>query len=163
MILLISPYKTSQDCAALIERSTHDTVKVVDSLRLAHASLRTHEFNAVVADENLLECSPGSADTLVGRMGAAVPVFVDMACLRIERVASMVCTACRRRDMEYKIARELAVAELRSEFKSDVTGLLLSSELALKSPNLTSAATEKLAGVLEIARRMKSRLDGSQK
>ena len=159
MILFLSPYQNAPDCAAHIERLTHEQVKIVDSLRLALASLRTHEFIAVVADENLIECTPGSADSLIQRMGAAVPVFVDMACLRVERVAKLVSTACKRRELEYNSAREEAVAELRSEFKSELTGLLISSEIVLKSEGHSKETSEKLMGILEIAKRMKVRLE----
>ncbi len=162
MILFLSPYQNAPDCAAQIERLTHEQVKVVDSIRLALASLRSHEFTAVVADENLIECTPGSADSLVQRMGAAIPVFVDMACLRMERVAKLVAAACKRREAEYKIAREQAAAELRSELKSEVTGLLISSELVLKTPGHSTETSEKLEGILEIAKRMKVRLEEGQ-
>lgn len=159
MILFLSPYQNAPDCAAHIERLTHEQVKIVDSLRLALASLRTHEFIAVVADENLVECTPGSADSLVQRMGAAIPVFVDMACLRGERVAKLVATACKRREAEYKIAREQAVAELRSEFKSELTGLLISSEMVLKTAGNPAETSDRVAAILEIAKRMKVRLE----
>jgi len=43
--------------------------------------------------------------------------------------------------------------------KSEVTGLLLSSEMVLKSLDLSAGACEKLNIVLEIARRMKTRLE----
>jgi hypothetical protein len=161
MILFISPYQNALDCAELIERSTREPVKIVNSIRLALAALHVHEFTTVVADENLLECSPGSADTLVQRMGAAMPVFVDMACLRSERVAKMVDTAYRRRGIEGKIARQQAASELRSELKGEVTGLLLSSEMAIKTPDLPASAAERLVSILDIAKRIKERLDNS--
>jgi hypothetical protein len=132
MILFLSPYQNAPHCAELVQRSTREPVKIVSNVRLALAALRNHEFSLVFADENLLECSPGSSDTLTQRMDSAMPVFVDMACLRIERVAKIVATALHRREVECKIARGLAASELRSELKNDVTGLLLSSELALK-------------------------------
>jgi hypothetical protein len=50
---------------------TREVVKTVDSVRLAVAALRNREFSAVVADENLLECTPGSAEALLERIQSA--------------------------------------------------------------------------------------------
>jgi signal transduction histidine kinase len=161
MILLLSPYQNSQECAALIERATRDQVKIVDSVRLALAALRTHEFVAIVADENLLDCSPKGSDAIVERLGSAIPVFLDMACMRAERISKHVGLALRRRELEYKTTRELAIAELQSELKSEVTGLLISSEIAMKSPNLPVHVSETLTIVLDSARRIRAKLEKS--
>jgi signal transduction histidine kinase len=159
MILLISPYQNAPDCATHIQRATHDTVQTVDSLRLALSALRAKDFIAVVADENLLEVSPGSADSLTQRMGTAIPVFLDMACLKPERIAKLVTVAIRRRELEFNLAREQAIAELSSELKNDLTGLLLSSRMALDSASHSPIAAQQLASVLEIAQRLKQRFD----
>lgn len=159
MILFVSPYQTAPDCVALIESATHTSVKSVGSIRLALAALRNHEFTAVVVDENLLEVSPGSADSLTQRLGGAIPVFLDMSCLRPERVAKFVSAAYRRREVEYGVAREQAIAELHSELKSELTGLLISSKMALENSGLSTKANEQLSAVLEIAQRIKQRLE----
>src|SRR4051794_23777379 len=114
MILLISPYQTAPDCAAQIESATHEQVKIVTSIKLALAALRGGDFKIVAADENLLECSPGSAESLVHRMGGAIPVFVDMACSRPERIVKFILAAIHRRELENDVARQQAIAELRS-------------------------------------------------
>jgi hypothetical protein len=159
MILLLSPYQNAKDCAALIKRATQEDVKHVETIRLALAALRNQEFTTVVADENLLECRPGSADALVQRMQSAVPIFLDMACMRPERVSKFVELALRRREIEYKTARELAAAELKSELKSEVTGLLISSEIALKAANLPPQLNANLSSMLETAKRIKMKLE----
>jgi hypothetical protein len=159
MILFISPYQNANDCATQIERATHEQVKTVDSIRLGLAALRTHEFSLVVADENLLECSLGSADALVQRMQSATPVFLDMACMRAERISKFVELAVRRRQMEYKAVRQLAIAELHSELKSEVTGLLISSEMALKGSSVSAAMSERLTAVLDSAKRIRAKLE----
>jgi signal transduction histidine kinase len=155
MILFISPYQNAPDCATLIERATKDQVTTVDNIREALALLRSQDFTAVIADENLLESTAGSMESLIQRIGPAIPVFLDIACLRPERVAQYVSAAFRRRQCEYNISRELAVAELRSELKSDLTGLLLASEMALKLSGKSEKCAEQLAIVLEIANKMR--------
>ena len=159
MILFISPYQNATDCATQIERATHEQVKTVDSIRLALAALKTHEFTIVVADENLLECSLGSAEALVERMGSALPVFMDMACMKPQRITRFVQLALQRRELQYNAARESAIAELRGELKGELTGLLISSELALKLANVPPVVSEKLALVLDSAKRIRARLE----
>ena len=158
MILLLSPYHNATECAAQIQRATQDKVKTVDTMKLALAALRDQEFTLLVADENLLESDPGSLEALVQRFQAAAPVVVDLACYRPEKVAKVVAAAAKRRALEFEVARKNALEELRSELKSDVTGLLLSSEMVLKTPGLPQTATERIANLLEIANRMRARL-----
>jgi signal transduction histidine kinase len=159
MILLISPYQNANDCATQIQRATHDQVKTVDSVRTGIAALRTYEFTVVVADENLLECSPESVESLVQRMESAVPVFLDMACMKPERITRFVKLALQRRELQYKAARDSAIAELRSELKSELTGLLICSELTIKLGSVPSAVAEKLSLVLDSAKRIREKLD----
>lgn len=158
MILLISPYQNAPTCAAQIERATRDEVKIVNNTRLALAALRTGNFDLVVADENLIESAPGSWDSLIQRMGSAAPLIIDLACLRPEKVVKLVQASRKRRDFDYELARQRARFELESELKSDVTGLLIQSELVLKSEGLSATNTERIKAVLEAARRLRSRL-----
>ena len=160
MILLITPYQNAPDCAAQIERATRDEVKTVNNTRLALSALRTGNFDLVVADENLIESAPGSWDTVIQRMGSASPLVIDLACLRPEKVATLVLASRKRRDFDYEMARQRARFELESELKNDVTGLLIQSELALKSEGLSFTTCERMRAVLETARRLRSRLQG---
>jgi hypothetical protein len=157
MILLITPYQNAPDCAAQIERATRDKVKTVNTLRLALSALREREFSVVVADENFLESTPGSTDSLQQRMHAATPVVIDLLCNRPEKIAKLVSATANRRQLEFDMARCRAVEELRSELKSDVTGLLLSSEMLLKC-DVSERVAERLNTVIEIVQRMKTRL-----
>jgi signal transduction histidine kinase len=163
IFLLLSPYQHANKCAAQMERATQEEVKTVNSMRLAIAALRTQTFGLVVADENLLESTPGSSDALIQRMETASPLWLDMASLRPEKIAKLVVAALKRRALEYKIVREQAIAELRSELKSDVTGLLLSSEMVLKSGGLSPRSSERVNSILETAQRMKTKLDAKAK
>jgi hypothetical protein len=158
MILLVSTYQNALDCAALIQDATHESVKTVTSIRQALNALRVEEFVAVVVDENLLEATPGSFDSLAQRMSAAIPILIDMACLKPERTAKLVNSAFSRRRVEYKMARDQAIAELKSELKSDLTGLMISSRLAMESIR-ESKANDQLSAVLEIAQRIQHRLE----
>lgn len=159
MILLISPYQNATECAAQIERALQEDVKTVNTLRLAIAALRSQDFSLLIADENLIESEPGSSDKLMQRLETAAPVIIDMACLRPDKIASLALATRKRQALEFQLAHDRALNELRSEMKSELTGLLISSEMALKSAGLPTFASEKLNLVLEIARRMQSRLN----
>lgn len=160
MILLISPYQNAPECAALIENATREPVTTVDNIRQALTLLRAQEFSTVAVDENLLEATPGSFDSLSQRMSAAMPVLIDMACLKPQRIAKLVNAAFLRRKVEYKLARDQAVAELKSELKSDLTGLMISSKLAMERP-AGGATEDQLAAILQIAQRIQQRLDAN--
>jgi len=158
MILLLSPYQNALECAAQIERATQQKVKTIDTVPQALAAVREHEFTMVVADENLLESSPGSVNSMMQRMEMATPIVIDLACQRPEKIAKLVLRTAQRRERETEFLRKQAREELRSEFKSDVTGLLLSSEMVLKNSSLPQPAADRITAVVEIAKRMKARL-----
>jgi len=162
MILLLSPYQNAHECAVQIERATRDKVQVADTIRVAVSVLRTQQFALVIADENLIESMPGSAESLLQRMETSMPLVLDLACLKPEKVARAATATLRRRELEFEIARKQVLAELRSEMKSDLTGLLISSEMVLKTAGLSSPVTDRLTAVLEIARRMQTRLKDNQ-
>ncbi|MGZ4789267.1 MAG: hypothetical protein ACXVZV_01795 [Terriglobales bacterium] len=87
-----------------------------------------------------------------------MPIIVDLVCHRPEKIASIVRSIIKRRELEFQIARRQALEELRSELKSDVTGLLLSSEMVLKTSNLPKPAADRLNSIIEIAHKMKTLL-----
>jgi hypothetical protein len=48
---------------------------------------------------------------------------------------------------------------LRSEIRDAVTGILLSTELAMRTPEVPAEAIEKLASVCQLASNIRSRLE----
>jgi len=57
------------------------------------------------------------------------------------------------------IAIRAAESQLRSEIRDAVTGILLSTELAMRTPELPAEAIEKLASVCQLANGIRSRLE----
>ena len=160
MILLITPNQNGPELAAEFKKTVREEVQLHTSVRHAVTALRSTEFHAVVADENLIEAFPGSADALLDHLGSAVPVFLDLAAYRAEKVTRELMAALRRREREIVAARAEAARDLRNELKSDITGLLISSELALKSAKNPERIAVQLTSVLEIAQRLKAKLQG---
>lgn len=159
MILLVTAASNAQSCAGAVERATGERVQLASSLKQATSQLRSAEFSAVVADQALLDCNVASADLFWKMAGTAIPVFANFAISGEERVVREVKSALLRRDKEKLLAVRAAEAALRSELNGAVTGILLSSELALAQPELPPAVIKKLRSVYDLALQMKSRLE----
>jgi hypothetical protein len=68
------------------------------------------------------------------------------------------CAALSRRTREQSLARRAATAEIETELKSTVAGLLLNSQLALAGNQVPSAVAEKLRLVADLAGNLRQQL-----
>jgi hypothetical protein len=158
MILLITKSSHGQECAAALLAATRIKTVVAPDVRTALASLRDEQFSAVVIDESLLEPSAKSMDILVKHLGRAVPVFVNLAVSRMERVVRDVQAALSRAEQERLMARQAVEFDLRGQLRGELTGILLWTQQALELPALPTAAESKLKSVYEVADKMRGRL-----
>ncbi len=115
----------------------------------------------MLIDQVLLDADPVSVDALLRQIGTAIAVFFNPAIQGSERVVREVRSALQRRQQEQVSAMQIAARSLRNELKDDVTGILLSSQLALAVPSLPPAAEAKLRSVAELAERIRGRLAAS--
>ena len=159
MILMISSSPRVQDYAAAVSQGTGRAIQTAPSVKSASALLRAEEFAVVVVDQALVEHDPRAIENLVARAGAALPVFEPLAICSPARVVGDVRAALARREMESRLADRAARQRLSSELRSDVTAILLSSELALREPALPPRAQEKLKSVVELAHQIRTRLE----
>ncbi len=158
MILLITTSAYGQECATALLAATRIRTELARDIRTALLRLREQEFTAVILDESLLEPSAKTIDLLVKHLGRAVPVFVNLAVSRMERVVRDVQAALRRAEQERSLARNAAEADLRSQLRGELTGILLWTQQALEIPSLPSAAEAKLKSVYEVADKIRTRL-----
>ena len=158
MILLITKSSHGQDCAAALLAVTRTKTELAPDIRIALARLRDGEFSAVVIDESLLEPSAKSIDILVKHLGRAVPVFVNLAVSRMERVVRDVKAALHRAEQERSVARQAVEFDLRGQLRGELTGILLWTQQALELPALPAAAESKLKSVYEVADKRRARL-----
>jgi len=158
MILLITNSSNGQECAKALLAATRIQTEVAADVRTALGRLRDQEFTAIAIDESLVDPSSKSLDMLVKHAGRAVPVFVNLAVSRMQRVVRDMQAALRRVEQERSIARHAVESELRSELKGELTGILLWTQQALEDPALPSSAEAKLKSVFEAADKMRSRL-----
>ncbi len=161
MILLITASTRAQECAAAIERAVNERTEVCRKLSQAARHLRSTECSAVVIDQNLMETDLAATDVVLKEAEAAIPVFVNFAICGVDRVVRDVRSALQRREEERARAVREAQAHLRSELTEALTGILLSSQLALEVPALPAAVQARLRSVYQLAMSMRQRLNSA--
>ena len=159
MILLITPSPRVAECAAAIEKATGESAQTASNFRRALRLLRQQEFDAIVVDQCLPDAESEAGELLPALSGAAVLLFINLALAGVERVVRDVRAALQRRDQEQRVAMLAAERILSSEIKDALTGILLSSQLALSEPALPPGAQAKLRSVCELAEQVRSRLE----
>jgi len=159
MILLITSSIRAQECAAAIERATRERTQICPKLSAAARLLRSAECSALIIDQNLLEADPAAADVVLNEAETAIPVFVNFAICGMDRVLRDVRSALRRREGERIRAVREAEANLRSQLTEALTGILLSSQLAMEVPAVPAAAQARLRSVYQLAMSIRQRLE----
>jgi len=158
MILLITGSPKADECATAITQATSEPVKIAGTLGRAATLLKADEFAALIVDQQFQDADPDETDRLLSQMGMATPVYINFAISGVERVIRELRIALHRRKRETLIARQGAEQKLRNELKDTVTALLLSCEMALQVPTLSSAATAKLLAMDALAREMREKI-----
>ena len=159
MVLLITTSPRVAECAAAIEKATGESVLTASGFRRALRLLRQQEFDAIVVDQCLPDAESEAGEMLPTLSGAAVLIFMNLASSGTDRVVRDVRAALLRRDQEQRVAMQAAERMLSSEIKDALTGILLTSQLALTEPALPPAAEAKLRSVCELAEQMRLRLE----
>ena len=160
MILLISSSPAASKCALHLHQQLGKRIHVSRSVPAALSLLRAdNDFAAIVIDELLAEASAEAVDPVLRQAGTAVTLFVNLAIQSPERITRAVRGELERREREQLAAMEAARRALRNELKAELTGILLSSQMALATPAIPSAAEAKLRSVCALAEKMKQRLE----
>ena len=158
MILLTTTPSVAFRCAAVLRKELRTRVMVAGTAREAVTLLRQHPFDAIVIDERLLETQPAAVQAALRLAGDAIPVFVNPGVCSAERLAQETQAALQRGSHERKAAQEFALRLLRTSLTEDLTGILLSTQIALETPELSPEAQLKLKSVCELAERMQKKL-----
>jgi len=120
--------------------------------------MQAAEYDGLAIDQSLLESDFRALDTLLNRCGVAMPLYVNLALHSNERVVREVQVALRRAEKEKLMATRTAEHVLRNQLRSQVTGILLNSELALRQKTIPPDVEEKIRAVRELAEKMRSQL-----
>jgi hypothetical protein len=142
-----------------LEQGTQQKTRVAPSVPRAIALLRADPYDVLVLDQSILECDARALDTILNNSGLAMPVYVNLALHGAERVVREVQMAFRRGEHERLLAMRTAEALLRSQFRSEVTSILLNSEMVLREPALPVHLAAKIRNVQQSAEKMRSFLE----
>ena len=159
MVMLVSASSVATRCATQLQAELGVRLQAAPSARRALALLHAAPYEAVAIDESVADTDPEYVDLLVRSLNGAVPVFVNLAINSFDRVARELRAAMARRQREQVEAFEMARLALRNELKADLTGLLLSSQMALAVPAMPPAAQNKLKSVYQLAEKIRARLE----
>ncbi len=159
MILLVTSSHRRHECGDALERTAGESVEVCETVRKAASMLRNNEYSSVVLDDPMVEAEGDALDSLLNQLGLAVPVYVNLAVSNAERIARELRLAQRRNRESRLIAIRAAESQLRSEIRDAVTGILLSAQLAMRTPEMPPDAVEKLASVCQLASNIRARLE----
>jgi hypothetical protein len=159
MILMVTGAKAGAACAKVLEGALSESVELAESVRKASSMARNNDYTAIVLDDPMVETELDALDTLLQNTGMGVPVYVNLAICSADRMVREVKNALRRHDEARMVAIRAAESLLRSEIRDAVTGILLTTELALKIPELPVDAEEKMKSVCHLASQIRSRLE----
>jgi hypothetical protein len=162
MILLITSSPRAPEFSAALEEALGETVEAAATTKRALTYLRNSEYSALVLDEAVVESEPDAIDILLQHAGMAVPVYVSLAISSTQRVVRDTKITLRRHEESRLIAIRAAEALLRTELRGAITGILLSTELALRAPDLPREAADKMRSVCQLASDIRSRLETIQ-
>ncbi len=159
MILLLTTSSRGKEYGAALERGTGHKTHMAGSVPQATSKLQAADYELLAIDQSLLEADFRALDTLLNRCGTAIPVYVNLSLHSPERIAREIQVALRRSQEEKLVAGRVAEKILCNELRSEVTGILLNSELALRHTGLAPEIAERINSVRELAEKMRSRLE----
>ena len=158
MILLLTASSRARECAAALERGTGHKTRLAGSVPQALIRLRNADYDALAIDQSLLEADFRALDSLLNHSGTAMPIYVNLSLHSTERVVREVQVALRRAEKEKRTALKEVERDLRNQLRNEVTGILLTAELALRHPTLPPEVVAKLQLVQDMAEKMRVRL-----
>jgi CheY-like chemotaxis protein len=159
MILLVTSSNRRIECGAALEKVIGESVEVCETVRKAASMLRNNEYSAVIMDDPMVEADGDALESMLNNMGLAVPVYVNLAISNADRITRELRLALRRNRESRMIAVRAAESQLRSEIRDAITGILLSTELAMRTPEIPADAIEKLTSVCQLASNVRNRLE----
>ena len=160
-ILIVTGIEGAENCAKALSRMLELDCELAIGRKAALAALKRFDFAAVVVDEGIVDCDPVGADMIWESSGLAIPLQINFALSGAQRLAREIRMALNRRDRERSLAHDAAAAQIESELKSTVAGLLLHSQLALADREIPAPIAEKLRVVADLAGNLRQQLSAS--
>ena len=161
-ILLVAALEGAEHCARALEEQVGLEVELASTRQSALEALERSSYLLLVIEEHLAESDPAWADRVWQLAGTAVPLQINLVLSGGTRLVREARAALSRRGNEQAIARRAALLDINRELNAAVTGLLLESELALRSTDLPATLEPRLRHMAELAGDLSVRLRASQ-
>lgn len=156
-ILLIAPEGVAFRVAEMLRTELRECpLDAAANRRAGLAMLRRGEYALVLLDESIGLADEDGADALYQNAGAAVVLEVNFGIVGLTRILRQVKSALTRRAHDQAQARVAVRMALQNELNASLSGLLLESQLALRTASGEQSA--KLKRVVELAGEMRDRL-----
>jgi len=146
-ILLIAPETAAAQIADMLRRELDSSVEIAPNRRAGLAALRRGEYALVLLDESLASADPETAD-IIYQNAVSAPVLE----MNFRQARAAIARAAHERAQ----ARAAVTASLHSELNASLAGILLESQLALRSAQPDQAP--KLRHLVELAGDLRNRL-----
>ncbi len=159
MILILGrPSLVSTVTKAVVEATGH-RAQPVHSVRSAIEQLKKHLFVLVIIDDGLPELDDNNAKLLLTQAGSAIPVFVNFALSRPERVSSQAQLAIRQVQFEEEAVQRIARRQVEAPIRSALTTVILASE-RMSGLQTGPIPEGQLKKVIDAAMRIRTKLRG---
>lgn len=157
MILLITASRKGTQLQQALQGAVGDVVMLTPNTAAAIHPLREYSFEVVLIDQSA--ATEPDITTLINHIGSAIPVYTNLALSSSARIVAEIKNAIRRRHSDQTSALRSASIGLRENLRNAVTGILLSSELALSTPDLPAVAQSRLREVVHLADGIRRQLE----
>ncbi len=140
-VLLFAAESSTMRVAQLLAQELQAAVTTVIDARKCQELLQHKSFSMVVIEEAIALENAATLDSLYDLAAEAVVLEVNFGVANPPRIVRQLRSALVRREVVYKSARNAAMISLQRELTASVSGLLLESQLALRSagPELAPA------------------------
>jgi len=155
-ILLIAPETAAAQIADMLRRELDSSVEIAPNRRAGLAALRRGEYALVLLDESLASADPETADIIYQNAVSAPVLEMNFRLGTAPRILRQARAAIARAAHERAQARAAVTASLHSELNASLAGILLESQLALRSAQPDQAP--KLRHLVELAGDLRNRL-----
>jgi signal transduction histidine kinase len=160
-VLIVAAVEDIESTAAAIAARLGLTVDLVSTRTQALRLLERRTYAAVVLDQMLADADAPGAELLWKYAGLAIPLQLHFGLAGSARLEHEIRAALGRRQREQQLARMAAAAQVDSDLKNAVTGLLLEAQLALGEKDLPPPLERRLRTLAGIAGHLQERLTGA--
>ncbi len=158
MILLVTRSRSVSGYSELLQRGCAERIEILGSYAEATAALGQRHYSAIIIDDDIAKADAPGDSRFRKACGSVPPVCLDFSVSHPEEILRQLAKIVSNTRAE-RLAARVAASRLREQLRSSLTGILLSSELAMAVPELPRAAQVKIKFVHDLAQGMSRQLE----